>query len=250
LTHTRLIGRPLEGKAAVLHIGAPDWTMPIAGALKEAGATVALAAGVPGVPSPGADTGADFVLEGPFDDEASVTSAIGSVVARCGRLDILVNAPQAELFRPVAEISDAALRSLFERNVVSAFRWSRGAAGQMARQRSGRIINFISGLSRRGLANGSAFSMTQAALDAMTQSLALELAGTGVRVNGVGYGWVEPERRPLEEQQKERLVRFLPLRRKGHPDDLMGLLVYLASDASSFVTGQTIFVDGGAMAHA
>lgn len=242
--------KPLAGKIAVLHIGAAGWAGPIVGALREAGATVALAAGSPGVSSLGADTGADIALGGPFDDDGAVASAVESLVGRYGRLDILVNAPQAELFRPVADVSDADLRGLFDRNVVSAFRWCRGAASQMARQRSGRIINFMSGLSRRGLANGAAFAMTQAALDAMTQSLALELAGTGVRVNGVGYGWVEPARRPLEEQQKERLVRFLPLRRKGHPDDLAGLLVYLASDGSSFVTGQTIFVDGGAMAHA
>ena len=92
--------------------------------------------------------------------------------------------------------------------------------------------------------------MTQAALDSMVQSLALEWASSGVRVNGIGYGWVDTERRPLDEQQKERLVRFLPLRARGHPDDYMGLLTYLASDASDFVTGQTVFIDGGAMAHA
>ena len=242
--------KPLDGKVAILQAGAAGWATPLTRALKDAGAKVARAAGSPEVATLGPDIGADLLLGGPFNDLRAVSDAISRTVERFGRLDILVNAPQAELFRPVSELSDSDLRSLFDRNATSAFRWCKAAGAHMSGQPSGRIINFISGLGRRGLPNASAYSMTQAALEAMTQSLALEWAGTGIRVNGIGYGWTETERRPLEEQQKERLVRYLPLRRKGHPDDFAGLLVYLASDHSSFVTGQTVFLDGGAMAHA
>ncbi len=70
-----------------------------------------------------------------------------------------------------------------------------------------------------------------------------------IRVNGIGAGWVTTDEQ-TEDVQKELLVRYLPLRRKGHPTDLCGLLVYLASDACDFVTGQTVFIDGGALAHA
>jgi NAD(P)-dependent dehydrogenase (short-subunit alcohol dehydrogenase family) len=250
MTQARLIGRPLEGKVAVVYSGAPGWAGPVIHALTEAGAAVALAAASPEAVPPDPGHQVASLLEGPFNNAGAVEAAIGRVIQRLGRFDILVNLPQPELFQPASEVSDEAFSGLFGRNVASVYRWSRAAGAHMSRQKSGRIITFTSGLSRRGLVNGCAFSMTQAALDAMTRSLALEWAAAGVRVNGIGYGWVEPARRPLEDQQKERLVRFLPLRRKGHPDDLMGLLVYLASDASSFVTGQTIFVDGGAMAHA
>ncbi|MSQ08702.1 MAG: SDR family oxidoreductase [Dehalococcoidia bacterium] len=242
--------KPLDGKVAILHVGAPGWAAPLTRALQCAGAKVALAAGSHEVATLGADTGADLFLGGPLNDKHAISSAVSRVEERFGRLDILVNAPQAELFRPISELSDSDLLNLFDRNAASAFRWCQGAGAHLSRQPSGRIINFISGLARRGLSNASAYSMTQAALDAMTQSLALEWAGTGIRVNGIGYGWTEATHRPLEAQQKDRLVRYLPLRRKGHPDDLSGLLVYLASDASSFITGQTVFVDGGALAHA
>ena len=250
MTQTRIIGSPLAGKVAVVHSGAPAWAGPVIHALREAGAAVALAATSPEAVPPDPDHEVASLLEGPFNDTGAVEAATGLVIERLGRFDILVSVPQSELFLPASEASDEALAGLFERNVASVYRWCRAAGAHMTRQKSGRIITFISGLSRRGLVNGSAFAMTQAALDAMTQSLALEWAAAGVRVNGIGYGWVETGRRPLEEQQKERLARFLPLRRKGHPDDLTGLLVYLASDASDFVTGQTVFVDGGAMAHA
>ncbi len=90
---------------------------------------------------------------------------------------------------------------------------------------------------------------TQGAIHQLTMALALEWGKSNVRVNGIGAGWVTTEEQ-TEEAQKELLVRYLPLRRKGHPTDLCGLLVYLVSDACDFVTGQTLFIDGGALAHA
>ena len=80
----------------------------------------------------------------------------------------------------------------------------------------------------------------------LTSSLALEWARHGIRVNAVGAGWLTTG--PLDPQ--DGLARFLPSRRRGRPDDIGGLVVYLASDACDFVTGQTVHVDGGATAHA
>ena len=70
-----------------------------------------------------------------------------------------------------------------------------------------------------------------------------------MRVNGIGAGWLTTQPR-AEGAEPELLERYIPSRRKGHPADLAGLLVYLASDASDFMTGQTVYIDGGAMAHA
>ena len=80
----------------------------------------------------------------------------------------------------------------------------------------------------------------------LTASLALEWARDGIRVNAVGAGWLTTD----AGDPDDRLARFIPSRRLGNPDDVAGLVVYLASDASDFVTGQTIYVDGGATAHA
>ncbi len=241
---------PLDGKVALVTLSTHDWAEVVVRTLRSAGARVALATGSgSGSRPPDAAPGV-IVLETGAQARPEVDRAVAETVSRLGRIDVLVNLPGTELFRPAFQVSDADLAALFEQNVASAYRWCRAAGAVMTGQKSGRIVTFISGLARRGLVNGSAYAMTQAALDAMTQSLALEWAASGIRVNGIGYGWTESVRRPLDEQQKDKLVRFLPLRRKGHPDDLMGLLVYLASDASDFVTGQTIFIDGGAMAHA
>ena len=119
----------------------------------------------------------------------------------------------------------------------------------MLRQGGGRIVNIGSALSQRGLWNSVAVCAAQGAIHQITMSLALEWGREGIRVNGIGAGWMSTDE-PSEEDQRELLVRYLPSRRKGHPTDLCGLLVYLASDACDFVTGQTIFIDGGALAHA
>ena len=191
-----------------------------------------------------------MVVQGPFSYQGAVEAGVRSVLHKYGRLDVLINLPHTPSYAPASEVSDQTFTDGMALHTGTVYRWCRVVGAHMAGQKRGHLITFVSGLARRGLVNGSAFGMSQAALDSMVQSLALEWASVGVRVNGIGYGWVDTERRPLDEQQKERLVRFLPLRSKGHPDDYMGLMIYLASDASGFVTGQTVFIDGGAMAHA
>ena len=119
----------------------------------------------------------------------------------------------------------------------------------MLGQGGGRIVNIGSGLAERGLWNSVAACASQGAIHQLTSALALEWARSNIRVNAIGAGWLTTEAL-TEESQRDRLVRYLPSRRKGHPSELGGLLVYLASDACDFVTGQTVFIDGGALAHA
>ncbi len=235
--------RTLEGRVALVNAGDPTWIRPIVDALAGAGAKVAVAGDFADV------TANAMPLQGPWLHNTAVSSSVSRTVADLGGLDILVNAPTAQLFRPIAQTSDADLARMLDEAML-AYRWCRAAGLFMSAQRGGSIVNYVSGLADRGLSNASAYSMSQAAIEAMTRSLALEWAREGVRVNGIGLGWFETERRPLEEQQEDKLVRYLPLRRKGHPDDVTDLMVYLASGESEFVTGQTVYVDGGAMAHA
>ena len=99
------------------------------------------------------------------------------------------------------------------------------------------------------MVNGSAFAASQAAVLSLTRSLAVELGTSNIRVNALGSGWTTAEDIPLEVQQEELLVRYTPLRRKGHPRDIGPLLVYLCSEFCDYSTGQPVYVDGGLNAH-
>ena len=119
-----------------------------------------------------------------------------------------------------------------------------GLFGQGLGQGAGRIVNIGSGLAAGGLTNSAALCASQGAVHQLTLALALEWARHNIRVSAIGAGWVTPDR-TAEGHPQDALERYIPSRRKGHPEDLCGLLVYLCSDASDFVTGQTILVDGG-----
>lgn len=245
----------LSGNVALISVGESSASSILAGALAEAGADVAVA----GAREESVSTAAKSVtasgrraleLVGGFETPDSANEAIASTIEELGGLHILVNAAQVEFGKPFLDNSESEWRDLFSANVEAVMSRCQAAGRHMVGQGGGRIVNVISGLAERGLVNAAAYSATQGALQQLTRSLALEWARDGVRVNAIATGWFENERRPLEEQQQELLVRYLPLRRKGHPSDIAALLVYLASGKSDFLTGQTIFVDGGAMAHA
>ena len=244
----------LSGKSAVITADRRGWTPHLASALAEAGANVVVA-GSDG--SDMADAVAAVEARGrtgvaiPTDltDAASVAAMVDSVVSSMGRLDILVNNARAEFGKRFEEVTEAEWQTIMDFNVKSMFLCCSAAGKKMLEQGSGRIVNIGSGLAVRGLWNSVAACAAQGAVHQLTSALALEWGRSGVRVNSIGAGWVTPEEQ-TEESQKELLVRYLPSRRKGHPNDLAGLLVYLASDACDFVTGQTIFIDGGALAHA
>jgi NAD(P)-dependent dehydrogenase (short-subunit alcohol dehydrogenase family) len=245
----------LEGKAALMTADTRGWAPVLAGALAEAGADVAIAGtSAQHVSSAAAAVRAEgrraIEVVGAFDTAAETAAAADRVVDGLGGLDILVNAAGAEFGKPALEVTDAELAAVIERNVAGPFRWCQAAGRHMVEQGAGHIVSVISTMAERGLSNHSVYSATQAAVQQFTRSLSLEWGPAGVRINCIATGWYEVDPPPLEEQRQELLVRYLPLRRKGTPEDIAALLVYLAADFSDFTTGQTIFVDGGAMAHA
>ena len=245
----------LKGKVALLVGNHPGSTAILGQALAEAGARVFVAAStrecldksIATVKEQG-DTGLGVVID--TTREQDVLTVLDMLDSRMDRLDILVNNNQVEYAKPFLEVSTEEWDTLMARNLRSTFLFCREAGKRMVSQRHGRIINIISGLAERGLWNSAAYCATQGAVLQLTRALALEWARHNVRVNAIGTGWYSLEEQPREEAEKDRLVRYVPLRRKGHPRDIAPLLAYLASDACDYTTGSAIYVDGGLMAHA
>ena len=244
----------LTGKAAIITSYRRGWTPFLASALAEAGADVAVAGSRASDMSEAVDAVREqgrraMSIDTDLTDAADVARMVDAVAAEFGAVDILVNNARVEYGKPFVDVTEAEWQAVMDFNVKSMFLCCQAAGRQMLAHGGGRIVNIGSGLAVRGLWNSAVASASQGAIRQLTQSLALEWARNNIRVNAIGAVWVTTER-PLEESQRELLVRYIPSRRKGHPADLCGLLVYLASDACDFVTGQMLHVDGGLMAHA
>ncbi len=243
----------LAGKTAIITSDRRGWTAHLAAALAEAGADVAVAGSQA---SDMSDAAAAVRAAGrrAIELEADLTSAgdvgamVDSVRDEFGRVDILVNNARVEFGKPFVDVTDEEWDAVIAFNLRSMFLCCRAVGRLMLAQGSGRIVNVGTGLAERGLWNSAAACASQGAIKQLTAALGLEWARSGVRVNGIGAGWLTTE--PRDGAEPELLERYIPSRRKGHPTDLAGLLVYLASDASDFMTGQTVYIDGGAMAHA
>ena len=182
-------------------------------------------------------------------EEQVVEQALERLGGGGSRVDILVNSFRVEYARPVVDVTTQEWDRVFNRNVRSVFLLCKAVGGAMTERGGGRIINIISNLAERGMVNSTAFCASQGAVLQLTKALALEWGRHNVRVNAIGTGQFTERDESPEEAQKELLVRYIPLRRRGHPRDIASLLVYLASDTCDYTTGQPIYVDGGLMAH-
>ena len=164
-------------------------------------------------------------------------------------VDILVNDVRSMFAKPFNQTTESEWDEIQFRNLKSTFLLSQQVGDLMIAKGYGRIVNIISVLAERGMINGATFSASQAGVLALTRSLAVEWGRHNIRVNALGVGWFTGQEIDLEEQQKELLVRYTPLRRKGVPSDIGPLLVYLSSESCDYNTGQPIYIDGGLNAH-
>jgi len=163
-----------------------------------------------------------------------------------GGLDVLVNNAGTNVRKPALETSDADFEAILRLNLGAAFACARAAAEHM--ERGARLINIGSVAGHVAIPTGVAYAASKAALAQMTRVLALEWGPRGINVNCVAPWYF---RTPLTEAVLDdpptlaRILRATPLGRIGEPDDLVGVVVFLASKAAAYVTGQTIAVDGG-----
>lgn len=198
--------------------------------------------------------GIDHLAE-PVDitNEHAVDAAFGKVVARHGRLDVLVNNAGIALRRPTIELSTADWQAVVDVNLTAVFLCCRAAARLMIPARRGAIVNVssIMGLSGGGLYPNVSYQSTKGALVNMTRALAVEWATSGIRVNAVAPTWVRTELTQGLFNNSDLLDRVLdmtPMRRLAEPADVADAIVFLASDQARLITGHTLPVDGGFLA--
>lgn len=187
------------------------------------------------------------LVQGDVTDESEVARMVATITDQLGTIDILVpNATCAQPQLPIEEYDWAFHARMFDFFVKSPFLLARACLPEMKRKRWGRIINIGSEVFRRGVPNFSAYVAAKGAQEGWTRSMASELAPWQITVNLVAPGWIPVERHADDPQaQKDGYLAQIPMQRWGVPDDLGGSVVFLASEAASFVTGQSFAVNGG-----
>ncbi len=185
---------------------------------------------------------------------AEVDKVIGEVAGRFGSLDILVNNAGVLNLKPALEMSEEDWDKVLNVNLKGQFLCAQRAAKEMMKNKWGRIINIASiasGGTGIGFAGGTAYAASKGGIIGMTETLASEWAEYGILVNVIGPGAIDtPMVRVGElnpEVSKEISVR-VPLKRIGRPEEISSLVVYLASEESSYITGSTFYADGGWLA--
>ncbi len=245
----------LSGKSIILTTGSRGWAPIIADGLLEAGANLVLVGHNQHILTLAKETTKKHgnrisTIISDLTSTKSIHKAFDEAIDLLGEIDALVNDSQVEFSKPFLDITDKEFDAVMNRNVKSVFFCCQEIVRHMKTTGKGHIVNFCSVLAERGVANETVYSSSMAAIEQITRSLAIELAKTGINVNGIGTGWYTIQEIPLEEQMQDPLVRYLPSRRLGRPEEVLPLLVLLCSEGSSYLNGQTIFVDGGSMTHA
>jgi NAD(P)-dependent dehydrogenase (short-subunit alcohol dehydrogenase family) len=187
-----------------------------------------------------------LTIKGSQGDPVAIEAAVAQCVSTLGAVDVLVcNAAANPVFGPLIELDHRAMRKILEVNLEGSLLLAQACWRAWMSERGGSIINVAAGGGMRPVSGIGMYNVSKAGLIHLTQQLALEL-GPKVRVNTLTPGLVKTDfAKALWETQEDAKAAVLPARRLGVPQDLASAALFLASDASSWVTGQNLIVDGG-----
>jgi NAD(P)-dependent dehydrogenase (short-subunit alcohol dehydrogenase family) len=243
----------LEGKVALVTGGTRGIGLAIGAALASARARVILL----GRDRAALVAASRTIVQGPeasyvvadVADSSALDAAFSEVGAQFGRLDILVNNAGVEQLCASLEVDESLWNRIIGTNLKGAFFAAQRAAAMM--EHGGVILNICSLTSEVGVPGAAPYGASKSGLLGLTRTLATEWAARGIRVNGIGPGYFRTQLTEAFYQDtawSNAMLQKIPMRRFGQLDDLAGVAVFLASDASSYITGQVMYVDGGYLA--
>lgn len=192
-----------------------------------------------------------LAVEVDVSDSASVGQMVAATRQEFGRIDILVNSAGVGWAERIVEMSDETWKWIIETNLTGTFYCCREVVRGMIEQQSGSIINIASVLGVKGAPGLGAYAASKGGVLQLTRTLALETIRHNVRVNAIAPGYFRTDMNTAALDDPEvgpKIVKRIPMRRVGKPEEIGGLAVYLASDDASFVTGEVYFISGGEMA--
>ncbi|WP_431075547.1 SDR family NAD(P)-dependent oxidoreductase [Microbacterium phyllosphaerae] len=187
------------------------------------------------------------VLRADLSDDAGVAQLARLVAERTDRLDLLVNNAGVEVPRALKDLDGDILRRTLDVNLAAPVLLTRALIPLLSSGRNRSVVNMTSIHDEVAYAGNIAYVASKAGLEAATRTMALELAVHGIRVNSIAPGAIETDmnREVIEQMGRHNFESWIPLKRVGAIDDLAGALLYLASDASRYVTGSRLVIDGG-----
>ena len=239
----------LTGKVAVITGGGRGIGRAIARALAAHGAQIVVCGRTPATLDAVAAEANGTAHQADISDEADVTALRDAVLARHGRIDVLVcNAGVNPIYKPVETTTLAEWRHILDTNLTGAFLCCKLLGAPMLAQGRGSILCISSVAGHVGLRKSVPYCATKGGLELLVRALALDWAAKGVRVNAIAPGYFETDlTAPMiaNPALSARLLAATPLARFGTDADIVGAAVFLASDASAYITGQSLLIDGG-----
>lgn len=254
----------LDGKTALVTGASYGIGFAIATAYAQAGATVyfndinqeLVDKGLAAYREAGIDNVTGFVCD--VTDEAAVQKMVAQIEEKAGCVDILVN--NAGIIRriPMTEMAPEEFRKVIDVDLIAPYIVAKAVIPGMIRKGHGKIINICSMMSELGRETVSAYAAAKGGLKILTKNIASEYGEYNIQCNGIGPGYIAtPQTAPLREPQADGsrhpfdkfIISKTPAARWGDPEDLMGPVIFLASDASNFVNGHILYVDGGILAY-
>jgi glucose 1-dehydrogenase len=190
----------------------------------------------------------DVLVQGDVSQEDDVVRMVDHAVRELGGIDVLVNNAGIQISRPTEELSSADFDKVLAVNLRGAFLCAREAIRRFLATQSGVIVNISSVHQRIPKPSYLGYSVSKGGMQNLTTTLALEYASRGIRVNGLGPGaTITPINRAWVDDpvKAEQVTSHIPMARPGTADEMAGVTCFLASDDAAYITGQTIFIDGG-----